>query len=208
MGKSDRRKGQYSPRRTTSSSTRKSSRTLHPAPSTGASAPTIPQWLAQYPDLYADLNGLLPKEELDGFVPSTIKASTLNDKLVMLPRAQFDVSAPYYQKSLYEDDAKKAAFKEKYGYDLAPPKTSKEVSDQAVFFADPPNFYGTQFAAARKKPSMAASMKCWSLKAANIWMLTANQLLTLEAGVRERSTGLLISIKTRLFLQAQPIILG
>ena len=89
---------------------------------------------------------MLPKEEIEGFVPSVIKASTLNDKLVMLPRAQFDVSALYYQKSLYEDDAKKAAFKEKYGYDLAPPKTWKEVSDQAVFFADPPNFYGTQFA--------------------------------------------------------------
>lgn len=100
----------------------------------------------QYPTLYADLNGLLPKEEIEGFVPSVIKASTLNDKLIMLPRAQFDVSALYYQKSLYEDDAKKAAFKEKYGYDLAPPKTWKEVSDQAVFFADPPNFYGTQFA--------------------------------------------------------------
>ncbi|WP_435658269.1 ABC transporter substrate-binding protein [Brucella pituitosa] len=100
----------------------------------------------QYPDLYADLNGLLPAGEIEGFVPSVIKASTLNDKLVMLPRAQFDVSALYYQKSLYEDDAKKAAFKEKYGYDLAPPKTWKEVSDQAVFFADPPNFYGTQFA--------------------------------------------------------------
>lgn len=100
----------------------------------------------QYPTLYADLNGLLPLGEIEGFVPSVIKASTLNDKLIMLPRAQFDVSALYYQKSLYEDDAKKAAFKEKYGYDLAPPKTWKEVSDQAVFFADPPNFYGTQFA--------------------------------------------------------------
>lgn len=100
----------------------------------------------QYPTLYADLNGLLPSGEIEGFVPSVIKASTLNDKLIMLPRAQFDVSALYYQKSLYEDDAKKAAFKEKYGYDLAPPKTWKEVSDQAVFFADPPNFYGTQFA--------------------------------------------------------------
>ncbi len=100
----------------------------------------------QYTSLYADLNTLLPKEEIDAFVPSVIKASTIDGKLVMLPRAQFDVSALYYQKSLYEDAARKTAFKEKYGYDLAPPKTWKEVSDQAVFFADPPNFYGTQFA--------------------------------------------------------------
>ena len=100
----------------------------------------------QYPDIYTDLSALLPQEEIDAFVPANIKASTLDGKLVMLPRAQFDVSALYYQKSLYEDEAKKAEFKEKYGYDLAPPNTWKEVADQAKFFANPPDFYGTQFA--------------------------------------------------------------
>ncbi|MBW9117227.1 sugar ABC transporter substrate-binding protein [Rhizobium cauense] len=100
----------------------------------------------QYPDLYADLNELVPKDVIGEFVEANIGAATIDGKLVMLPRAQFDVSALYYQKSLYTDEAKKAAFKTKYGYDLAPPKTWKEVSDQAVFFADPPNFYGTQFA--------------------------------------------------------------
>lgn len=100
----------------------------------------------QYPDIYADLNGLLPKEEIDAFVPANIASSTLGGKLVMLPRAQFDVSALYYQKSLYQDDAKKAAFKEKYGYDLAPPDTWQQVTDQATFFSSPPDFYGTQYA--------------------------------------------------------------
>ncbi|MER8704086.1 sugar ABC transporter substrate-binding protein [Mesorhizobium sp. M0323] len=100
----------------------------------------------QYPDIYTDLNKLLPKEEIDAFVPSTIKASTLEGKLVMLPRAQFDVSALYYQKSLYQDEAKKAAYKAKYGKDLIPPDTWDEVAQQAEFFASPPDFYGTQFA--------------------------------------------------------------
>ncbi|NTJ08388.1 sugar ABC transporter substrate-binding protein [Rhizobium lusitanum] len=99
----------------------------------------------QYPDLYTDLGKLLPKEEIGQFVDSTIQASTIDGRLIMLPRAQFDVSALYYQKSLYNDDAKKTAFKAKYGYDLAPPKTWKEVSDQAIFFSNPPNFFGTQF---------------------------------------------------------------
>ncbi len=58
---------------------------------------------------------------MDKFVPATIKASTINGKLEMLPRAKFDVSALYYLKSNYTDDAKKKAFKDKYGYDLAPP---------------------------------------------------------------------------------------
>ncbi|TIT01760.1 sugar ABC transporter substrate-binding protein [Mesorhizobium sp.] len=100
----------------------------------------------QYPDIYTDLNALLPKEEIDAFVPSTIKASTLDGKLAMLPRAQFDVSALYYQKSLYQDEAKKAAYKAKYGAELVPPDTWDEVAQQAEFFASPPDFYGTQFA--------------------------------------------------------------
>ena len=100
----------------------------------------------QYPGIYTDLGVLLPKSEIDAFVPTNIAASTLGGKLVMLPRAQFDVSALYYQKSLYEDDAKKAAYKEKTGNDLVPPDTWEEVSRQAEFFASPPDFYGTQFA--------------------------------------------------------------
>lgn len=100
----------------------------------------------QYPELYSDLSALLPAEEISQFVETTIKASTIGGKLVMLPRAQFDVSALYYQKSNYTDDAKKAAFKEKFGYDLAPPTTWAQVSDQAKFFSNPPNMYGTQFA--------------------------------------------------------------
>lgn len=100
----------------------------------------------QYPDLYTDLTPLIPADEIAKFVPANIAAATVAGKLVMLPRAQFDVSALYYQKSLYTDDKKKADFKAKYGYDLAPPATWSQVTDQAIFFASPPNFYGTQFA--------------------------------------------------------------
>ncbi|QDY71504.1 ABC transporter substrate-binding protein [Qingshengfaniella alkalisoli] len=100
----------------------------------------------QYPGIYTDLAALLPQEEIDAFVPANIKASTLNGKLVMLPRAQFDVSAMYYQKSLFEDADNQAKFKEEYGYDLAPPVTWEQVSDQAKFFANPPDFFGTQYA--------------------------------------------------------------
>ncbi len=88
----------------------------------------------------------MPKDEIDKYVPGIIKASTVHGKLEMLPRAQFDVSALYYLKSNYTDDAKKKAFKEKYGYDLAPPTTWQQVTDQAIFLSDPPNFYGTEFA--------------------------------------------------------------
>ena len=100
----------------------------------------------QYPGIYTDLNAFLPKEEIDAFVDANIGASTLDGKLVMLPRAQFDVSAMYYQKSLYADEDNKSKFKEKYGYDLTPPDNWEQVTDQAEFFANPPEFYGTQYA--------------------------------------------------------------
>ncbi len=100
----------------------------------------------QYTSLYTDLSKIVPKDEINKYVPGIIKASTVNGKLEMLPRAQFDVSALYYLKSNYTDDAKKQAFKKKYGYDLAPPTTWQQVTDQAIFFSDPPNFYGTEFA--------------------------------------------------------------
>ncbi|PYE88035.1 ABC transporter substrate-binding protein [Phyllobacterium leguminum] len=100
----------------------------------------------QYPGIYTDLTPYIPKSEIEAFVPSVIKAATLDGKLVMLPRAQFDVSALYYQKSLYQDEAKKKAYKEKYGEDLVPPDTWDEVTRQAEFFSNPPTFYGTQFA--------------------------------------------------------------
>lgn len=101
---------------------------------------------SQYPSLFTDLTGLVPADSVAGFVGANITAATLDGKLVMLPRAQFDVSALYYQKSLYADPAKAEAFKAKFGYDLAVPETWDQVRDQAEFFAAPPNFYGTQFA--------------------------------------------------------------
>lgn len=98
----------------------------------------------QYGDIYADLNGLIKAEDLAAFVPLMIQHSTVNGRLVQLPRHS-DVSNFFYQKSLFEDPAKQAAFKEKYGYDLAPPETWAQVKDQAIFFSNPPDFYGFQF---------------------------------------------------------------
>ncbi len=100
----------------------------------------------QYEGLYADLNGLVSEDTISEFVAGNINASTVNGELLMLPRAQFDVSVLYYLKSNYEDADKAAKFKEEYGYDLAVPETWEQVKDQAIFFADPPNFYGTQYA--------------------------------------------------------------
>ena len=100
----------------------------------------------QYPSLYIDLAEYIDAEEISQFVPAMIASSTIGGNLVMLPRAQFDVSVLYYQVSLYEDAANQAAYMDQFGVALAPPTTLDEFKQQAIFFADPPNFYGTQFA--------------------------------------------------------------
>ncbi len=100
----------------------------------------------QYEGLYVDLKKHVPADAIKEFVPGNIDASTVKGELLMLPRAQFDVSVLYYLKSNYTDPAKAKAFEAKFGYPLAVPDTWQQVKDQAIFFADPPNFYGTQYA--------------------------------------------------------------
>ena len=99
----------------------------------------------QYGDLYIDLSKVIPAEELAKYVPGTIAASTVDGRLVQLPRVT-DVSNLYYRKDLYEDPARMEAYKAEFGVDLAVPKTYDELKQQIIFFADAPNLYGTAFA--------------------------------------------------------------
>ncbi|WP_035872343.1 extracellular solute-binding protein [Cucumibacter marinus] len=98
----------------------------------------------QYGNIYIDLNGVVDEAVLAKFDALALENSTVNGRLVQLPRHS-DVSNLYYKKSLYEDQANKDAFKAEYGYDLAPPETFDQFKDQAMFFADAPTFYGTQY---------------------------------------------------------------
>ena len=98
----------------------------------------------QYGELYRDLNGVIDPTVLAEFQTIVLKNSTVNGQLVQLPRHS-DISNLFYQKSLYEDKKNIAGFKSEYGYDLAPPETWNQFKDQAIFFADAPRFYGTQY---------------------------------------------------------------
>jgi multiple sugar transport system substrate-binding protein len=54
-----------------------------------------------------------------------------------------NVQIGYYRKALFEEPKEKAAFRARYGYDLAPPATIKQVEDIATFFTRPgQNTYG------------------------------------------------------------------
>ena len=98
----------------------------------------------QYGSIYIDLNGVIDEATLAEFQPLALQNSTVDGRLVQLPRHS-DISNLYYIKSMFEDADNQAAFKAEYGYDLTPPETWDQVKDQAMFFADAPTFYGTQF---------------------------------------------------------------
>jgi multiple sugar transport system substrate-binding protein len=98
----------------------------------------------QYGGIYTDLNAIIAPEVLAEFTPLMLEHSTVDGRLVQMPRHS-DVSNLYYQKSLYEDAEKAAAFEAEYGYPLAPPETWDQVKDQAMFFANPPDFFGFQY---------------------------------------------------------------
>ncbi len=98
----------------------------------------------QYGMIYTDLRDLVSEETLAGFVPLVLEHGTVDGRLVQLPRHS-DVSNLFYIKSIYEDAGNLTGFKAEYGYDLAPPETWDQVKDQAMFFANPPDFFGTQF---------------------------------------------------------------
>ncbi len=98
----------------------------------------------QYGNIYADLTELIDAEVLAEFVPLVLEHSTVGGRLVQLPRHS-DVSNLFFLQSLYEDEERAASFEDEHGYPLAPPETWDQVRDQAMFFADPPDFFGTQF---------------------------------------------------------------
>lgn len=98
----------------------------------------------QYGNIYRDLNGVIDASVLAEFDQLALDNSTVGGRLVQLPRHS-DVSNLFYQKSLYEDRGNKSAFRSEYGYDLAPPQTWDQFRDQAIFFADAPDFFGTQY---------------------------------------------------------------
>lgn len=100
---------------------------------------------AQYGDYYLDLAQELPKELIERFNPLTIQHSTVDGRLVQLPRHS-DISNVFYRKSLYADAKLQAGYKAETGKDLAPPETWEDYKQQAIFFAEPPNLYGTAFA--------------------------------------------------------------
>jgi multiple sugar transport system substrate-binding protein len=107
------------------------------------------QWLgaASEGGHYVDLTDFVKENQvLDKMAPATVKFYSEypgnSGKYWSIP-AEGDAVGWAYRKDWFEDPKEMADFKAKYGYDLAVPKTFKEMTDIAEFFNRPDqNRYG------------------------------------------------------------------
>jgi multiple sugar transport system substrate-binding protein len=102
-------------------------------------------FFTQYIKYLEPLDGYFSNEELRDFLPGLLDACRRDGQLWMIPR-HADISALYYRTDLFDDPAEQAAFRQKFGRELAVPKTWNEFAEVATFFSRPPELYGTQFA--------------------------------------------------------------
>lgn len=113
----------------------------------------IPSWL---PDL-ARAGALLPldpyvdqfkyREELKDIAPAyRDNQMTYDGKTYGFPD-DGDVMLLYYRKDIFDDPKMQSAFKDKFNYDLAPPKTWKQFDEIGQFITDKmaPKVYGAGF---------------------------------------------------------------
>jgi multiple sugar transport system substrate-binding protein len=78
------------------------------------------------------------KKEIDysDIMPVTWTCGSSGSKQVAFPLAGY-ANSLIYRKDLFADPKEKAAFKAKYGYELAPPQTLEQLHDAAEFFTRP-----------------------------------------------------------------------
>ncbi|MEM8855207.1 MAG: extracellular solute-binding protein [Pseudomonadota bacterium] len=97
-----------------------------------------PAWSPDFTPFLAEMpEGMQTSPEFQDIFPVyRERLMVWNDK-VLSQTMDGDVHTYTYRIDLFEDPEEQAAFKEKYGYDLAPPKTWKEYLDIAEFFNRP-----------------------------------------------------------------------
>lgn len=94
---------------------------------------------------------LRDSEEIDtaDILPVMWAEGSWEGKQVAFPMAGY-ANSLIYRKDLFNNPQEKAVFKQKYGYELHPPRTMKELADVAAFFTRPKeNLYGIAVNGAR-----------------------------------------------------------
>jgi len=92
-------------------------------------------WISPIDDRLANPGTFGPGFDPAAIIPALWKASSVwRDKTYGMP-SNSAVMMMFYRKDLFENAAEQTAFKAKYGYDLAVPKTWQQYRDAAEFFS-------------------------------------------------------------------------
>jgi multiple sugar transport system substrate-binding protein len=104
-----------------------------------------PAWSPDFTDFLAPMpDEMQQSEAFQDIFPVYRERLMVWNGQVLSATMDGDVHTYTYRIDLFEDPEEKAAFQEKYGYELAPPKTWKEYLDIAEFFNRPDqNLWGT-----------------------------------------------------------------
>lgn len=114
-------------------------------------------WVGDYHDSLSPLPIELTQSEIFDDVHTTYRERLMlwDDKWIAVT-VDGDLFNGYYRKDLFADTKNRNAFKQKYGYELAPPETWSQYRDIAEFFTSN-NFYGTS------EPFVHGGQSYWDL---------------------------------------------
>lgn len=90
-------------------------------------------FILPYDDYYNDTSGKFPQWDYEDVLPGPRALLEYGGKKYMVANDQ-DGQVMYYRRDLFADETHKAAFKEKYGYDLIVPETWDQFRDAAEYF--------------------------------------------------------------------------
>ena len=124
-------------------------------------------WMAKFADFAEPLDALFTDKVKADLAPALLADSEVNGKWVGMP-AWANAEILFYRKDLFDDPKQQAAFKAKYGYDLAPPTNWRQFEDAATFFTQDtngdgkPDLYGTDVIGANPEEWMAEVLQAGS----------------------------------------------
>lgn len=117
-------------------------------------------WNAAFAGHVEDLSDLYTDAVKADIPPALLADATVGGKMIGMP-GWANAEIVFYRKDLWEDPANQAAFKEQYGYDLAPPATWQQWRDMAKFFTKD-GMFGTNVIGGTSEEWMAEVLQAGS----------------------------------------------
>jgi ABC-type glycerol-3-phosphate transport system substrate-binding protein len=121
-------------------------------------------WMAKFADFAEPIDDLFTDTIKKDLAPALLADAQIGGKFIGMPTwANSEIL--FYRKDLFSDPKQQAAFKAKYGYDLAPPTNWQQFRDAANFFTQENNgtkLYGTNVVGANPEEWMATVLQAGS----------------------------------------------